>query len=418
MNNFLIMLSQAYFSKLKSKSFIITTIIVAAALFLLANFDNITSAFTSESDSKEKIAVIDKTDYLFDPLEQQVKVLNKDISLESTDMSETDLAKKVEDETYKGYLILSEGEDKLPHAVYKSNTLSDTTVSQDLQLGLQNIKANLTAAQLELSQEDLAKLNAPVAFEKEALVEGAKSSEELDQARGIVYVLLFFIYFSVIAYANMTAMEVATEKSSRVMEILISSVSPVKQMFAKIIGIGLVGLTQLAVILVVGYFALIRRKDELAGGFFDVFGFGDLSVSVILYAVIFFLLGYFLYATLAALLGSLVSRIEDVQQMVMPMTFLVMIGFFISMFGLSNPESAFITISSYIPFFTPMVMFLRVGMLNIPAYEPIIGIAVLLITIVLLGIFGARVYRGGVLMYGKSNSYKDIKKAIQLTNKD
>jgi ABC-2 type transport system permease protein len=418
MNNFLIMLSQAYFSKLKSKSFIITTIIVAAALFLLANFDNITSAFTSESDSKEKIAVIDKTDYLFDPLEQQVKVLNKDISLESTDMTETDLAKKVEDEAYKGYLILSEGEDKLPHAVYKSNTLSDTTVSQDLQLGLQNIKANLTAAQLELSQEDLAKLNAPVAFEKEALVEGAKSSEELDQARGIVYVLLFFIYFSVIAYANMTAMEVATEKSSRVMEILISSVSPVKQMFAKIIGIGLVGLTQLAVILVVGYFALIRRKDELAGGFFDVFGFGDLSVSVILYAVIFFLLGYFLYATLAALLGSLVSRIEDVQQMVMPMTFLVMIGFFISMFGLSNPESAFITISSYIPFFTPMVMFLRVGMLNIPTYEPIIGIAVLLITIVLLGIFGARVYRGGVLMYGKSNSYKDIKKAIQLTNKD
>jgi ABC-2 type transport system permease protein len=418
MNNFLIMLSQAYFSKLKSKSFIITTIIVAAALFLLANFDNITSAFTSESDSKEKIAVIDKTDYLFDPLEQQVKVLNKDISLESTDMSETDLAKKVEDETYKGYLILSEGEDKLPHAVYKSNTLSDTTVSQDLQLGLQNIKANLTAAQLELSQEDLVKLNAPVAFEKEALVAGAKSSEELDQARGIVYVLLFFIYFSVIAYANMTAMEVATEKSSRVMEILISSVSPVKQMFAKIIGIGLVGLTQLAVILVVGYFALIRRKDELAGGFFDVFGFGDLSVSVILYAVIFFLLGYFLYATLAALLGSLVSRIEDVQQMVMPMTFLVMIGFFISMFGLSNPESAFITISSYIPFFTPMVMFLRVGMLNIPTYEPIIGIAVLLITIVLLGIFGARVYRGGVLMYGKSNSYKDIKKAIQLTNKD
>jgi ABC-2 type transport system permease protein len=63
-------------------------------------------------------------------------------------------------------------------------------------------------------------------------------------------------------------------------------------------------------------------------------------------------------------------------------------------------------------------MFLRVGMLNIPAYEPIIGIAVLLITIILLGIFGARVYRGGVLMYGKSNSYKDIKKAIQLTNKD
>ena len=111
-----------------------------------------------------------------------------------------------------------------------------------------------------------------------------------------------------------------------------------------------------------------------------------------------FLLGYFLYATLAALLGSLVSRIEDVQQMIMPMTFLIMIGFFISMFGLGSPESSFVTVTSYIPFFTPMVMFLRVGMLNLPVYEPIIGILVLLVTITLLGVFGARVYRGGVLI--------------------
>jgi ABC-2 type transport system permease protein len=413
MNKFMIILAHSYFSKLKAKSFIISTIIIAGALILLTNFDTIISNF--KGDEEEKVVVQDETGYLYSMLKAQVTVMNDEINLTESDDSIEEIETKIEEEKVKGMLVLTEGEDGLPQAQYKSSSLSDSALTSDLQLALQNIKSSLAANKLNLSSEELATLSAPVSFEKTALTEGAKSEEELSQARGIVYVLLFFIYFSVIAYANMTAMEVATEKSSRVMEILISSVSPVKQMFAKIIGIGLVGLTQLAVILGVGYVTLLNRKDELAGGFFESFGFESLSVSVILYAVVYFLLGYFLYATLAALLGSLVSRIEDVQQMIMPMTFLIMIGFFISMFGLGNPESSFVTVTSYIPFFTPMVMFLRVGMLNLPVYEPLIGIAVLLVTIILLGVFGARVYRGGVLLYGKSNSYKDIKKAINLT---
>lgn len=415
MNNFFLILGHSYMSKLKAKAFIISTVIIAAALVLLANFDTVISSFTDDEGSK--VAVQDETGTLYDPLVQQLEVMNSEIQLEPASQSTTEIEKKIESEDLNGLLILSESPDDLPKALYKSNSLSDSTVTGELQIALQNIKSSQAASKLELSSEELALLSSPVEFEKEALVEGAKSEEELSQARGIVYVLLFFIYFSVIAYANMTAMEVATEKSSRVMEILISSVSPVKQMFAKIIGIGLAGLTQLAVILLVGYFTMVQKKDELVGGFFEGFGFESLSVSVVIYAVIFFLLGYFLYATLAALLGSLVSRIEDVQQMIMPMTFLIMIGFFISMFGLGNPESGFVTITSYIPFFTPMVMFLRVGMLNLPVYEPIIGIVVLLVTIILLGVFGARVYRGGVLLYGKSNSYKDIKKAIDITSK-
>ncbi|MFC7784854.1 MULTISPECIES: ABC transporter permease [unclassified Rossellomorea] len=415
MNNFFLILGHSYLSKLKAKSFIISTVIIAAAIVLLANFESVISNFSNDDTSR--VAVQDETGKMFDPLLQQLEVMDSDIKLESTSQPTGEIEKKIESEEIKGLLVLSESPEGLPQALYKSNSLSESNVTGELQIALQNVKSSLAASQLELSGDELALLSGPVAFEKEALVEGAKSEEELSQARGIVYVLLFFIYFSVIAYANMTAMEVATEKSSRVMEILISSVSPVKQMFAKIIGIGLAGLTQLAVILAVGYFTMIRKKDELVGGFFEGFGFESLSLSVVIYAIIFFLLGYFLYATLAALLGSLVSRIEDVQQMIMPMTFLIMIGFFISMFGLGNPEAGFVTITSYIPFFTPMVMFLRVGMLNLPVYEPIIGIVVLLATIIILGVFGARVYRGGVLLYGKSNSYKDIKKAIDLTSK-
>ncbi|MCP3741614.1 ABC transporter permease [Rossellomorea sp. BNER] len=413
MNNFWLMLSHSYFSKLKTKSFILTTVIVVAAIFLLVNFENVVTNFTGE-DEPPKVAVLDEGN-LYKPFSTQLAQLNDEIQVEKVTLNEKALEKAVKDGEYEGYLILSQDHNDLPQGVYKSVSISNSEVWTELFNSLQAVKNKQAATQLNLSNEELQSLNTPPTFEREALVEGAKSEKELSEARGIVYVLLFFIYFSVIVYANMTAMEVATEKSSRVMEILISSVSPVKQMFAKILGIGLVGLTQMAVLLAAGYFAISQNKEELVGGFFEGLGFADTSISLIIYAGIFFLLGFFLYATLAALLGSLVSRIEDVQQMIMPMTFLVMIGFFIAMFGLGNPESTFVTITSYIPFFTPMVMFLRVGMLNIAAWEPILGMGVLLLSILVLGWFGARVYRGGVLMYGKSNSFKDIKKAIELT---
>ncbi|WP_332697763.1 ABC transporter permease [Halalkalibacter lacteus] len=416
MSNFWIMLSHAYFSKLKAKSFIITTIILAAAILLMSNIGLIIHAFQGE-DKSDQVAVVDQTDEMFPILEEELNLLNENIALVLATETEEVLEAQVEEGMYEGLLILAYGTENLPKAVYKSTSLSGNAITSNIQAALQQIQLTKAAVQLDLSIDELALLHSPVIFIQEAIVEGAKSEEELNQARGIVYILLFFIYFSVIMYANMIATEVATEKSSRVMEILISSVSPIKQMFAKIIGIGLVGLTQLTVLLIVGYVSLIQNQGELVGGFFDVFGFGDLSASIILYAIVFFLLGYFLYATIAALLGSLVSRIEDVQQMILPMTFLVMIGFFIAMFGLGAPDSSVITIASYIPFFTPMVMFLRVGMLNIPMIEPILGIVVLVIAIFILAIFGGKVYRGGVLMYGKSNSYKDIKKAIDLSKK-
>ncbi len=114
------------------------------------------------------------------------------------------------------------------------------------------------------------------------------------------------------------------------------------------------------------------------------------------------------------MLGSLVSRTEDVQQLMTPVILLIVVAFMISIFGLSNPSSQFVTIASYIPFFSPMAMFLRVGMLNIPFWEVGLSIAILIITIVILAIVGARVYRGGVLMYGTSTSLKDFKKSLTI----
>jgi ABC-2 type transport system permease protein len=417
MNKFWIILFHTYLSKIKTKSFLITTLLTLLITVALTNMSNIIEVFDKGGD-KENVAVLDETGQLYQPLKEQISALNKNLQLTEFDGTDKEAEKAVEEGEYTGFVQLRYNAEQLPEATYKAMSVAESAIFTDLQAGLQQMKTMLAASKINLTPEQLGQLYEPVSFEKIALEENAKTEEELNQARGLVYVLLFIIYFAVIMYANMIAMEVATEKSSRVMEILISSVSPIKQMFAKILGIGLLSLTQLAVLLSVGYFSIKRNLSSLEGGFFDSFGFGNISLSTIAYAVIFFILGYFLYATLAAFLGSLVSRIEDVQQMITPMTLLVVAGFMIAMFGLGKPDSPFIVITSYIPFFTPMIMFLRVGMLNIPVWETALGITILVGTIAFLAIFGARVYRGGVLMYGKSNSFKDIKKALQLTKKE
>ncbi|MFZ7945310.1 ABC transporter permease [Neobacillus sp. 19] len=417
MNNFWIILFHTYLNKLKSKSFIVTTIMTVIIVLALTNINNIINLF-DKNGGKDNVAVLDETGELYAPFKQQLKTINKDINLTLYKGSEEEAVKEVEKGDVNGVILLRVNDEKLPEATYKAMSIADSALFTDLQTALQQVKTMLAASQINLAPAQLQKLYEPVSFEKVALERDAKTEEELNQARGLVYVLLFIIYFAVIMYANMIAMEVATEKSSRVMEILISSVSPIKQMFAKILGIGLLSLTQLAAFLIVGYYSLTKNMESLKEGFFGVYGFGEIPVGTIIYAVIFFILGYFLYATLAAFLGSLVSRIEDVQQMITPMTLLVVAGFMIAMFGLGKPDASFITATSYIPFFTPMIMFLRVGMLTIPAWEALVGIAILIATIIVLAIFGARVYRGGVLMYGKSNSYKDIKKAIQLTKNE
>jgi len=417
MNNFWIILFHTYLNKLKTKSFIITTLLTVVIVLVLTNLTNIIDVF-DKNNGKENVAVLDETGQLFDSFKKQVSTINKDINLTLFQGSEAAAEKAIEKGTYQGIVLLGLNDEKLPLATYKAKSIADSSLYTDLQTSLQQVKTMLAASQIQLTPVQLEKLYEPVSFKKIALEKNAKTEEELNQARGLVYVLLFIIYFSVIMYANMIAMEVATEKSSRVMEILISSVSPIKQMFAKIIGIGLLSLTQLAVFLSVGYFSLKQNMESLNEGFFGVYGFSDIPLGTIIYAIVFFILGYFLYATLAAFLGSLVSRIEDVQQMITPMTMLVVAGFMIAMFGLGKPDAPFITVTSFIPFFTPMIMFLRVGMLTIPVWEAMVGIAILVATIVFLATFGARVYRGGVLMYGQSNSFKDIKKALQLTKNE
>ncbi|UOQ86626.1 ABC transporter permease [Gracilibacillus salinarum] len=419
MNKFWTVFGHTYLSKVKSKSFIITTAIFLVFIVAFSNIQSIMEMFNSEDT--DRVAVVSEQTELVDVLSER---LESDVELESFDGTLDEAKEAVTNEDYTAALVIEETEDGLPGATYYSTDYSNQALQGSLENQLQQIKVEMATNQSGIDPTIIASIYEPVQFENELIATGdgstddVKTEEELSGARGLVYVILFLLYFAVITYGNMIAMDIANEKTSRVMEILISSSSPVSQMFAKILGIGLVGLTQIVAFLAVGYIMITQKQDQFAGEFFETFGLSDINIATFVYAIIFFLLGYFLYATLSAMLGSLVSRTEDVQQLMMPVILLIVAAFMISMFGLSSPDSTFVVVSSYIPFFSPMAMFLRVGLLDIAIWEVGLSILILIASIIIFAVIGAKIYRGGVLMYGPSSSLKDFKKALQLSKKD
>ncbi len=416
MRNFWIVTKHTFLTKLKTKSFLISTGIMIVIVLVLANLNTVIDMFNQEK--QRTVAVIDTTGEYIDLFENQLMQTDNSFTIVK-DANELEAIEKVKSGEWEGVLTITIQGSGIPEAVYRSMKISDESTIRLLQSTLTEVKNQKFTEEIQLDAMQIAELYTPAAFKVVSLEENAKSASELNAARGLVYVMLFVIYFIVIGYAGMIASEVASEKTSRVMEILVSSISPVKQMFAKILGIACLSFVQMGAFLLVGYFSirnLIGKQDEI--DFLQFFGFDGMKLSTIVYAVIFALLGYLFYAVMAAFLGSLVSRVEDIQPMITPMTMLVVVAFVISMFGLGNPDTILIQICSFIPPFTPLIMFLRVGMLDVPFWEVGLSLILLLASIILLAVLGAKIYRGGVLMYGKGTSLKDLKHALTLGKKE
>lgn len=416
MNKFFLVLGHTYWTRLKSKAFIITTSILLILVLGIANIDSIIKIFDSEKEASEVI-VINESSAIYSSLSGSL-VGNDTISLIEYEEGQAEGEQAVKDEKYDALLVIKEDTNALPDVTYYAKSIAADETQDVLEANLQIIKDSILIDQAGIDEATLAEMNQPVNIEKHALDESAKTDEELDLARVIVYVMIFILYMAILIYGQMIATDIATEKSSRVMEILISSASPVTHMFAKIIGIALLGITQAGIVVVGGLIFIIPKLKGINANFMQELGLESVSPTLFLYGLLFFLLGYLLYATIAAMFGSLVSRVEDLQQLLMPMIILIVIAFFIAMFGLNMPEAKLITISSFIPFFSPMIMFLRIGMLNVPLWEVAVSISILIGTIIVLGLIGARIYRGGVLMYGPSRSLKDIKNAFSLSKKE
>lgn len=281
MNKFLLVLGHTYWTKVKSKSFIISTIITVAIIFGLANIDTIIDLFDRDG-SADEVLVIDKTGQFLEPLQQIIDPYKETIILTAFDQDESTGEELIRSEEYKALLIIEHNQVGLPEAIYKANDIAEQQLPQQFEQSMQQLKSAIVTESLGLTAEELAKIYEPISFEAIALSDTARSEEELIQARALVYVLLFVIYFAVLSYGSMIALEVATEKSSRVMEILISSAPPIAQMFAKIVGVALIGLTQLLAIFFVGLFSLQNSlSNDIDGSIIEYFGLNKV-LSIIL----------------------------------------------------------------------------------------------------------------------------------------
>ncbi len=221
----------------------------------------------------------------------------------------------------------------------------------------------------------------------------------------VATILLILIFITVMTYGMWIAVSVVEEKSSRVMELVLSAATPTQMLTGKVVGVGAAGLTQYAAILAAGLGATLLQAP-VEGVLFGAIRPGDsplsgLTPAILLAFVGFFALGFLLYALLYAAAGSLVSRQEDVQQVAMPMIFLAMGGYFAASVAVTSIEASWVVPLSFVPFFSPYLMLVRIVLGRVEAWEVGLAVVALLATIALAAWSAARIYRTGVLTYGQ-----------------
>ena len=227
------------------------------------------------------------------------------------------------------------------------------------------------------------------------------------------YIMIFALYMVILLYGQMVAMSVATEKSSRAMELLITSTKPINMMFGKVLAACMAGLIQLVAVFGSALvFYNVNKSYWGDNGIID--SIFNIPPELFAYMLVFFLLGFLIYAFLYGAISSTVSKLEDINTAVQPVTFLFIFGFMVVMFSMSSGsvDNVLMQICSYIPFTSPMAMFTRIAMSTVPWYEIAISIGILIASTFGIGILSAKIYRVGVLMYGTSPKIGNIIKAV------
>lgn len=229
------------------------------------------------------------------------------------------------------------------------------------------------------------------------------------------YIMIFALYMVILLYGQMIAMNVATEKSSRAMELLITSARPTAMMFGKVLASCIAGLVQLVCIFgsALLFYNLNREYWSDMGIVSAIF---DIPPALLTYMLVFFVLGFLIYAFMYGAVGSTVSKLEDINTAVMPLTLMFIAAFMVVMFSLSssNMDNTVLKVCSFIPFTSPMSMFTRIAMSTVPMWEIALSIGILAVSVVGVGVLSARIYRLGVMLYGKKpNLAKIIREVVR-----
>ncbi|MBQ2057078.1 MAG: ABC transporter permease, partial [Oscillospiraceae bacterium] len=228
------------------------------------------------------------------------------------------------------------------------------------------------------------------------------------------YIMVIVLYMVIMLYGQLVASGVAAEKSNRAMELLITSANPISMMFGKVLACGLAGLGQIAAIfgsavLFYGVNKSYWAGSELIESLFAIPG------SLLVYMLVFFVLGFFIYAFLYGAVGSTVSKTEDVGTASMPINMAFIVVYMVVIFSLSSGsvDNAAMKILSFFPLTSPMAMFARIAMSTVPFWEIALSIGLLVAGVVVIGVLAAKIYRVGVLLYGTRPKLGELIKALK-----
>ena len=425
MKHLKIIIEREYLNKIRNKSFIIMTFVSPLIVVAFALIIGFLTDVNSKSNAKD-ILILDESG-LFGTTFTDTETIHyeylKDKSLQE--------ARAEVLETSKYGLLYIPKEETAQKAFYSEESPSLSLVNE-LTGALEKtlFQYNLTQKGIDKAEIDSARTKITLQMEN---FTGEKTSE-FDNVMKIAIggVAGYLIFMFIIIYGNMIMRSVIEEKTNRIVEIIISSVKPFQLMLGKIIGTSLAGLTQFAIWLVIGgvlfaiapsFFqvdtptatqamAATESHSEISNIIAALYHFPFLETSGVF--LLFFVGGYLLYSSLYAMVGAMVDNETDTQQFMMPILIPLMLAFYVGMFSvIEEPHGTISVVFSYIPLTSPVVMLMRIPF-GVAWWEVLISLLLLYITFFLVIKIASKIYRIGILMYGKKPTYKEVWKWLKM----
>ena len=433
MNHLPLIIKREYLAKVKNKSFILMTFL--SPLFIVALLSLIAYLISVNNEKVRTISVLDESGILSEALISSDQILYE--SLNGMDLEDA----KTTSNSNNAYGLLHVPDLALEDVSEKIKFYSKESPSLSLISSLESkIEKRIGELKLKKMGVDLSKISASKTYVNinQEDFEGVKTSKagsflKLIFGAAAGYLLFMFI----IIYGNLIMRSVIEEKSSRIIEVIISSVKPIQLMLGKIFGTSLAGITQFAIWVILiailsfaasNFFGIDLsanpQQEMITAAVSDVNANSELQaliaelhslplINLIVAFVLFFVGGYLLYSSLYAAIGAAVDNETDTQQFLMPVVILLVVGFYVGFFtALEDPHGTISVVFSYIPFTSPIVMLIRIPF-GVPIWEQILSLSVLIFSFLVTVWIAAKIYRVGILMHGKKPSYKDLIKWLK-----
>ena len=402
MRNLFIVMKFTMKEMVRKKAFIVSTILILLMIVIGFCIPKIIKAIKGE-ETKDKIIIVDSQNIFEGNLELLKQINPEDYEISFENITFDEVKKKIEADEIEAAIILEKDSEKLKLRYVVENTRWIERVPDELITAINSMYSNIQIGKLGLTQEQLKALTPNF----ETSIEQTSEKEEVKEENiTMMIVMSLALYLAVILFAAQVAMSVSTEKTSRIMETLVTSTTPRTIVLGKTFGIGLIGLIQVLLIIITAVVsAKLFLEQEILKLLLDM---SNITVQSALITIIYFVLGYFIYSLVYALTGSMVSKPEDIQSANGPVSLIAGISFYLGYFAiLINPTSSISTFAAIFPFSSPFCMPARVMSGLASGWEIAGSIALLFVLVLIIAKVAIKVYSSAILNYGSKMSFKD-----------